>query len=110
MIAHDFTGINPGISHPRCGARALVSAILVLLLVAACNSDTTANGRPEPCTPAWYELVEAEIPTGDGMGHGPDQGSEEWRSVVEFKLGIRGDAAIPARSSIDWCGYIDSRI
>lgn len=42
-----------------------------------------------------------------GMGHGPDPGSLEWRSVVEFKLGIRGDAAIPPQATDRWCEYID---
>ncbi len=52
-------------------------------------------------------LVEDRFPTGDGQGHGPDIGSLEWRSVVEFKLGIRGDPAIPPLESDQWCAYVD---
>ena len=44
--------------------------------------------------------------TGDGQGHGPDLGSSEWRSVIEFKLGIRGDPSVPPRNSELWCAYI----
>lgn len=47
------------------------------------------------------------MPTGDGQGHGPDLGSDEWKSVVEFKLGIRGDPQVPGRDSQAWCTYID---
>ena len=41
------------------------------------------------------------------MGHGPDIGSEEWKSVIEFKLGIRGNPDVPDRNSSQWCDYID---
>jgi hypothetical protein len=51
--------------------------------------------------------MESVLPTGDGEGHGPDLGSEEWKSVIEFRLGIRGDVSIPDRSSEEWCIYID---
>lgn len=63
--------------------------------------------QPEPCSSAWHQAVEARVPTGDGRGHGPDLGSFEWQSVVEFKLGVRGHAEVPARDSIAWCRYIE---
>jgi hypothetical protein len=44
------------------------------------------------------------------MGHGPDPGSEEWRSVVEFKLGIRDQPGVPDRNSQAWCEFIDERL
>ena len=47
------------------------------------------------------------MPTGDGRGHGPDLGSEEWQSVVEYKLGIRGKTETPERNTAMWCRYID---
>ena len=66
---------------------------------------------PKPnCGDDWYALVESKLPTGDGAGHGPDPGSDEWRSVVEFRLGIRGDATVPDRSTPDWCKYIDTQL
>ena len=66
-----------------------------LLLVGWLGSSCTRNAdspplRPEPCSPAWYQAVEARALPGDGRGHGPDLGSAEWQSVVEFKLGVRG--------------------
>lgn len=63
--------------------------------------------QEDPCTDEWYSLVEKQVPTGDGSGHGPDLGSGEWRSVVEFKLGIRGNTEIPPRVTDQWCEYID---
>jgi hypothetical protein len=50
------------------------------------------------------------LTTDDGMGHGPDIGSDEWKSVVEFRLGVRGIPGTPDRSSEDWCTYIDAHI
>jgi hypothetical protein len=59
------------------------------------------------CSDAWYRSIEAKVPTGDGQGHGPDVGSDEWKSVVEFKLGIRGRPGLPSRDSQGWCSHID---
>ena len=66
--------------------------------------------HPEPCSAEWQQAVESRLVTGDGHGHGPDIGSDEWRSVVEFKLGIRDDPSTPARNSEEWCAYIDERL
>jgi len=64
----------------------------------------------EPCSTPWLQMVEQTLSTGDGQGHGPDLGSSEWRSVVEFKLGIRGNPDVPDRDSEAWCAYIDQAI
>ncbi len=60
------------------------------------------------CSNDWYQQVDSQVVTGDGQGHGPDLGSSEWRSVVEFKLGIRGDSALADLNSEEWCHYIDT--
>jgi steroid delta-isomerase-like uncharacterized protein len=65
---------------------------------------------PKPCSEPWLEIVEQKLSTGDGQGHGPDLGSSEWRSVVEFKLGIRGNPEVPDRTTDEWCAYIDDKI
>lgn len=52
----------------------------------------------------------ALVSSGDGMGHGPDTGSDEWKSVIEFKLGVRGNAEVPDRSTGAWCSYIDEHL
>lgn len=79
------------------------------LVMTGCFDNKEAVVEHNRCTSVWYEQVESEYPTGDGQGHGPDLGSEEWRSVVEFKLGIRDDDNVPATSSEEWCTYIDER-
>lgn len=61
----------------------------------------------KPCSAPWLQMVEQTLSTGDGQGHGPDLGSSEWRSVVEFKLGIRGNPDVPDRATEEWCAYID---
>jgi len=71
-------------------------------------STTVENGNL--CSDEWAGYIENNISTGDGKGHGPDIGSDEWKSVIEFKLGIRGDANIPPRDSQAWCRYIDQRV
>ena len=83
--------------------------MLAGLNLAACGLERSEPGptSPRPCSATWQQRVEGAIETGDAQGHGPDIGSAEWRSVVEFKLGIRDDPAVPAVDSDDWCGYID---
>jgi uncharacterized protein len=84
---------------------------IILLFVAACAMAVTGvreiSAAEELCSDAWFRFVEQNVPTGDGQGHGPDIGSEEWKSVVEFKLGIRGKPEVPTRTSGAWCRYID---
>ncbi|GIU13337.1 MULTISPECIES: hypothetical protein [unclassified Shewanella] len=72
------------------------------------NEATDARLDIQACEPAWFEKVAQQIITGDGQGHGPDLGSLEWRSVVEFRLGIRGDNDLPELDSDLWCDYIDT--
>jgi hypothetical protein len=71
------------------------------------DSSTERELLQNICTAEWYNLVERQLSTGDGQGHGPDLGSLEWRSVVEFKLGLRGDARVPALETDLWCAYIN---
>ena len=75
-----------------------------LLLAGACGNS------PEPCSDDWMMWVEDAVTTGDNQGHGPDVGSDEWKSVVEFRLGMRGDTAVPRRDSVAWCRYVDRAI
>lgn len=85
-------------------------APLVILIASGCADEQTPYSDLQPCTAPWQEYVEAQLQTGDSEGHGPDLGSLEWRSVVEFKLGIRGDPTIPSRATDEWCTYIDQAI
>ncbi|MGS0680513.1 hypothetical protein ACVBIL_05040 [Shewanella sp. 125m-7] len=73
------------------------------------GSGVYIQSDTQGCDHAWFEKVEQQIITGDGEGHGPDIGSMEWRSVVEFKLGIRGNESNPSLNSDLWCDYIDKR-
>jgi len=86
-------------------------ALLAMLLLSGCNGEGQAPpDRPDPCSDEWNHYVESILSSGDGMGHGPDIGSDEWKSVIEFKLGVRGKAEVPDRSSEAWCNYIDERL
>ncbi|MBW6509172.1 MAG: hypothetical protein K0A94_06445 [Desulfuromonadales bacterium] len=84
---------------------------ILLGLVVGCTTTSSivksAQQTKTSCSGEWYQSIEEKVTTGDGHGHGPDIGSEEWRSVVEFKLGIRGKATVPQRDSEAWCRYID---
>jgi len=80
----------------------ILTALLVFNVGAAAG-----GGDPKPCSGEWYRFVEQQVISADGQGHGPDIGSDEWKGVVEFRLGIRGQPGIPARDSDEWCRYID---
>lgn len=81
-------------------------AIFFTLALTLCQASAAATAE-SPCTPEWYQFVEQKLISSDGQGHGPDLGSDEWKGVVEFKLGIRGQADLPGRDSDDWCQLID---
>jgi hypothetical protein len=83
---------------------------LGILIVSSCGVRQSPDADLQPCSEQWLQFVEEQLPTGDAAGHGPDVGSMEWRSVVEFKLGIRGDPTIPPRETDEWCSYIDEKI
>jgi hypothetical protein len=92
--------------------RSVIRSIVLpgIVLAAACSGEQTHETSPEPCSEQWQQSIEARLHTGDSQGHGPDVGSAEWFSVVEFKLGIRGKPEVPSRDSLEWCTYIDDRI
>lgn len=89
--------------NERMNTRLPVTAVLALVIA---NAHAGAESEVA-CSETWYQSVESQLVSGDGQGHGPDPGSNEWKSVVEFKLGIRGQAGLPARDSHEWCQYID---
>ncbi|WP_153914287.1 hypothetical protein [Shewanella sp. TC10] len=80
-------------------------------------SDTKKTDTNKPmaspnikCDMTYFSEIERLISSGDGQGHGPDIGSEEWQSVIEFKLGVRGQSEVPPRDTPMWCEYIKSQI
>jgi len=87
------------------------SWLIILVLLVAANLPAAAGSEALiPCTEEWYQFVEHKLVSSDGQGHGPDLGSDEWKSVIEFKLGIRGQSQLPARDSEDWCRLIDAMV
>ncbi|MDQ8021421.1 MAG: lysozyme inhibitor LprI family protein [Moraxellaceae bacterium] len=93
-------------------------ALPLLLLAAGAHAqspgtaaDTTADPLPSPpCSAAWNQVIDRLVVTRDGKGHGPDVGSDEWRSTVEFKLGIRGTTPVVPRGSDTWCRRVDQLV
>lgn len=81
-----------------------------LLLLAGLLLSSGCSRSPEPCTDEWNSWVEQAVATADDQGHGPDLGSDEWKSVVEFRLGLRGDRSVPHRDDVAWCRHIDTEI
>ncbi len=83
---------------------------VLLAALALCSCNVTPVDDSAPCSESWFQYVEEKLVTQDAHGHGPDVGSSEWRSVVEFKLGIRGNPDVPPRDTARWCTYIDEKL
>jgi len=83
------------------------STLLPIALAAVIGPALAGSDPGMPCSDDWNRFVDQKIVSSDGQGHGPDPGSDEWQGVVEFKLGIRDQAGLPARGSDDWCQLID---
>jgi uncharacterized protein len=106
--------IGSAFSEPsRCIETVFINFCLTIFFISAAvcaeagNAATSTLDTEILCSEAWYRSIEEKVPTGDGQGHGPDVGSDEWKSVIEFKTGIRGMSGIPKRDSKDWCRHID---
>jgi len=91
------------LAEPAAASGILARTALLVLLAVTCGSGH-ARGA---CTDAQYRAIAAKVATDDGKGHGPDIGSDEWKSTVEFRLGVRGNASVPARDSAAWCPYVE---
>jgi len=84
------------------------SALTALAVaITGCLENNENYTKQQVCSNDWYLLVEKQISTGDSQGHGPDLGSIEWRSTIEFKLGIRDQSENPALDTEQWCNYIN---
>jgi uncharacterized protein len=89
-------------------SKRLTTLLLVTVACAEASAVASASpGTPALCSDAWYRSIEEKLPTGDGQGHGPDIGSDEWKSVIEFKLGIRDKPNVPSINNEGWCSYVD---
>lgn len=83
---------------------ALLCNVVVALLTVGCQSAGTVAGPSSPaCSAATLAQIEQQVGSGDGQGHGPDTGSDEWYGVIEFRLGLRGEPGLPAKGSPAWC-------
>ena len=84
-----------------------VLIIFVATFVQASDNHSSRLENASLCSDSWYRFIEEKIPTSDDQGHGPDVGSDEWKSVIEFKLGIRNKQNLPSHNSEAWCRHID---
>ena len=85
----------------------IVILMFFTVFFTSCVNKKQEKQKAQECTPSWYAKVESKIPTGDEHGHGPDIGSDEWKSVVEHRMGIKGNKIVPSIKSKEWCSYID---
>ena len=92
------------------GARLAIAALVVLTLASCGNQTGNAEDSAAVCGSDWFAYIESSVSTGDGRGHGPDPGSKEWRSTVEFRLGVRGLPEVPERMTDEWCRYVDAQL
>ena len=83
------------------------SLCLFAFLSMSCASDSKEPAIQQSCDAEWFQLVEQRYQSNDEQGHGPDLGSSEWRSTIEFKIGIRDDPSVPSLESEQWCTYIN---
>lgn len=84
---------------------------LAIVLISACTQRVHNVTEPvSSCDMARYQEFDAQLQSGDGMGHGPDIGSDEWKSVIEFLLGLRGAEGLPSHHSPKWCDAIQHAI
>ena len=84
--------------------------IFLSLLWGCVTQEPEDQNSVVTCSQTWYDEIEEIISIGDGQGHGPDLGSQEWRHAVEYRLGIAENKQKPPVTSEKWCGYVQSQI
>ncbi len=90
---------------------ALVFGLLMAGVVHPADAPAGASAAATPlCSEAWNRMIDAKVTSGDGQGHGPDIGSDEWKGTIEFRLGVRGKPDLPPRTSEAWCRTIDALV
>lgn len=87
-----------------------ILVFLASICVIAGGPQRAVAQAPDLCSAEWQDSIDRVLVSGDGQGHGPDIGSDEWKSVVEFKLGIRDMDNVPNRDSEAWCRHIDQLV
>ncbi len=87
-----------------------VFIIFVAIFAQATNDYRSIMAAETLCSDSRYRFIEETVLTSDNQGHGPDVGSGEWKSVIEFKLGIRDNPNLPDRESEAWCRHIDQMV
>jgi hypothetical protein len=87
----------------------ILLCFFITIINIGCSGNKTKETPFQLCTNDWFTKIEKKIATDDGQGHGPDLGSLEWRSVIEFKLELRDNPNVPPRESTQWCDYINKK-
>ncbi|MFC3093435.1 hypothetical protein DRW07_04325 [Alteromonas sediminis] len=91
-----------------------VSMFVLVLAVTGCNlplnSKEAEKAGLSACDLRSFRSIEHAIQSGDGHGHGPNIGSDEWKSTIEFKLGVTPQEKELALHTANWCEFIESRI
>lgn len=94
----------------RMGNKVIRQSTVAMCIAVGCASGAAAAASPPPCSDAWYRSIDAKVRSADGQGHGPDVGSDEWKSTIEFRLGVRGKPGVPKRDTGAWCSFIEQRV
>ena len=93
---------------PRPAPVLRLAALLPLAVL--CGPTLAPAQDAAPCSPARLAAIERQSQPLDRSGHGPDRGSAEWASAVEWRLGLRGRDDLPARGSRAWCERIEAAL
>ena len=105
----------------RCVVRLFILILTGLISACAGPQKSSPINKLEPtqqapkdvklfCSPEWFRYVESQVISSDHLGHGPDLASEEWQSVVEFKLGLQANSNVPLKNTPQWCQFIQQQL
>jgi len=80
---------------------------MLAVATSSCTTPQSSADQTITCSSEWFSLVDQKVQVTDSQGHGPELGSAEWRSAVEFKLGIDEHSKAPPIATEKWCTYIN---
>ena len=86
------------------------AVVLYLSLLACSAAEVKNDDSAEACPIPMLASIEGRVSALDSEGHGPDLGSDEWFSAIEFRLGLRGQSALPEKGTNEWCDFLDRHL
>ena len=95
-----------------CLSRPFLTAIATALCLSFLHAaEPAAPAKPPEAWAEWAKWADALHSAGDGQGHGPDVGSDEWAAALGKQLGVTdAEGHGPDLKSKEWRAAVEKKL